>query len=130
MSHRVALAWSWTVLILALCWCPGNLLPVPETGLRIQFTMNLDKLVHFGLFAVYAYLWARADGQPGLANPARVLLAGLFFTVISELGQLMPFVGRDASVEDGIADMIGVVLGLMAFAMLPARIKVPSAGTP
>jgi hypothetical protein len=40
-----------------------------------------------------------------------VLIGGLALAVCSELGQDVPMVGRDASVFDGLADAVGLVVG-------------------
>src|SRR5436305_15349121 len=106
MTLRSLLAASWTVVILALCWFPRFLMPVKETGPRPFFVPNFDKLVHLGIFAVFAVLWMRVG--PPIGKSGRVLLAGLALAAISELGQELPIVSRDANVMDALADAVGV----------------------
>jgi hypothetical protein len=116
MSFRSFLAGSWTMVILALCWCPRFLMPVKETGARPFFVPNFDKLVHLGIFAVFAFLWMRVG--PPVGKAGRIFLAGLALAVISELGQELPIVSRDATFMDGVADVVGVGLGLLAYRLL------------
>jgi VanZ family protein len=113
---RYALAWGWTLVILVLCWWPTRLLPVSETARVPFFTINVDKLVHFSIFATFAVLWMRVRRPAGTTG--RVLLAGLVLTVVSELGQLVPAVGRDANLPDAAADLVGVGIGLLAYRMV------------
>lgn len=116
MSFRSFLAGSWTVLILVLCWFPRFLMPVRETGPRPFFVPNFDKLVHLGIFAVFSFLWMRVG--PPVGKAGRVCLAGLVLAAISELGQELPIVSRDASVMDAVADGVGVGIGLLAHRLM------------
>ncbi len=111
MSLRAVLAWSWTALILGLCWFPRSMMRGAETGPKPYFIPHLDKLVHFGLFFGFAWLWARA--RPGRVRA--VLLAGIALAVLTELGQMAPIVNRDAGFDDGLADVAGVLAGLGAY---------------
>ena len=111
MSPRALLASCWTLVILALCWIPRTLLPVNERAAKPFTIPNLDKLIHMGIFAVFAVLWMRVGDSPRRGR--WVLVAGLTLAVLSELGQEIPVVNRDASVADGLADGLGVVAGLL-----------------
>lgn len=136
MSARRFLAWSWTALILGLCWFPRSMMRGTETGRGPLGIPNLDKLVHFGIFFGFAYLWAGTAG----GRLRAVLAAGVALAAISELGQMMPFVNRDAGWADGLADVGGVAFGLGAFVLARrmahrrdrsgTAIKAPSSGTP
>ncbi len=130
MSKRTAMAWSWTALILVLCWLPKAWLPISEEeGPRRAPPVNLDKAVHFCLFAGFAILWSRAVHRQGLSRPATVALAGLALAAASEAGQEWSYIGRDANLADGCADALGVVSGLVVFALLPRGVRAPSVGT-
>ena len=91
-------------------------MPVTETGPRPFFIPNFDKLVHLGIFAVFAVLWMRAG--PPIGKARRVFLFGLALAIISELGQELPIVSRDANLMDTVADMVGVGVGLLAYSWL------------
>ncbi len=107
---RITLAALWTALILVLCWMPRQY--VMETDQRILwFTIpNLDKLVHWGIFLIFGILWVRASGSR--FRYLHVALAGLALAVITEVVQSLPPIGRDCNLNDGLADLTGLVLGL------------------
>ncbi len=108
---RIILAALWTAVILVLCWAPRQYVQEAEENAPWFAIPNLDKVVHWGIFVVFAVLWLRTSGSRG-RYPA-VALAGLALAVVTEVGQLMPQVGRDGSVADGITDLIGLTLGLI-----------------
>jgi VanZ family protein len=123
MTRRSLLAWSWTFVILALCWMPRFYLPDNERLPKPFFVPNFDKLVHMGIFTVFAVLWMRV-GQS--RHRARwVFLGGIALATITELGQMNRFVNRDANVADGFADMIGVAVGLVAWLLVHGTPDLP-----
>ncbi len=71
---------------------------------------NLDKVVHFILFFVFAILWVRAVRWP--RKPLAIGIMGLVLTIVTELGQELPVVGRDATLGDGLTDLSGLLIGL------------------
>jgi VanZ family protein len=115
MPPRSRLAWAWTVVILALCWIPRAYLGSVEHSPKPFFVPNFDKVVHLGIFAVFAFLWMRVGSSS--RRGWWVLLAGVALAVVSELGQDLPIVNRDANLADGLADTLGVIVGLMAFGL-------------
>jgi VanZ family protein len=96
-----ALSIGWALFILALCSIPGPSLP--ESTL-----FSFDKVGHLGMFFLGALLWLQTWPE----RPKRVVLAGLAFSVGTELYQgLMPFLGRSADPFDVVADVLGLLLG-------------------
>ena len=90
---------------LAVLFAPPSDVPSSPPG--------VDKLVHFSLFLALALTgrWA------GVRRTAlAVLLVG--YAAVSEVVQGMPVVGRDASVLDLGADVLGLVAGLALWATL------------
>ncbi|MGY1749760.1 VanZ family protein [Modestobacter sp. SYSU DS0511] len=87
---------------LAVLFAPPSGVPDSPPG--------VDKLVHLLLFAALAGSgrWAGIGG--GVLAGALVLYAG-----VSELLQGTDLVGRNASVGDLLADVVGVALGLAAW---------------
>lgn len=108
---RIILAALWTAVILVLCWTPSQYVQEAEENAPWFAFPNLDKIVHWGMFVVFAILWLRAS-RSRTRYPA-VALAGLGLAILTEVGQLLPQIGRDASLADGITDMIGLTLGLI-----------------
>ena len=74
-----------------------------------------------------AFLWMAA----GPIRARWVMVAGVVAAVVSELGQNVPIVNRDANFPDGLADVAGVVSGIVAFVLLQgryARLRPPTSG--
>ena len=113
MSLRSWLAWFWTCVILFLCWLPRMYLVDEQRTSKPFFVPNFDKLVHLGIFAIFAVLWMRASSSGRRAF--WVLASGVALALITELGQELPIVNRDSSLADGLADSVGVLVGLGVF---------------
>ena len=111
MAFRLAMASIWTIVILVLCWTPGEWIRRVEKGSRWFDIPDLDKVVHWGIFVVFTVLWLRVGTSRW--RYAWVILGGLALAVVSELVQTLPWIGRDGELDDGITDMIGVLLGLI-----------------
>ena len=107
---RTALAVTWTALILLGCWLPRHHIPRLEGPSGILGVLHLDKLAHASMFLGFALLWRIA--APSRAW-LRIVLAGILLIALTELGQSLPFVQRDADFGDSLADAIGLCLGLI-----------------
>jgi VanZ like family len=115
MPLKDCLAWFWTLVILVLCWIPRMYLTGEEKLAKPFFVPNFDKLVHMGIFAVFAVLWMRVGSSSRRAW--WVVAAGVALAVITEIGQVLPIVNRDCNVADGLADSVGVMVGLGAYGL-------------
>jgi membrane associated rhomboid family serine protease len=93
---------------LAVLFAPGADVPSAPPG--------VDKLVHGTLFAALALTGRWAGVMRGV-------LAGLLvlYAAGSELVQGIPAIERDASVGDWVADVIGVLVGLLLWGFLSRR---------
>lgn len=90
----------WTLVIIVLCTLPGK--DLPNTGL-----MQQDKIGHFVVFAIWAYLLYHL-----YPNWKTVLFWGMVFGFGLEFYQdLLPF-ERMMDFWDGVADTIGTILGI------------------
>jgi VanZ family protein len=116
MPPRSRLAWAWMAFILFLCWIPRFYLGPEEGSGKPFFVPNFDKLVHLGIFAVFGFLWMRVGSSS--RRGWWVFLAGVALAIITELGQELEIVHRDASVADGLADSVGVVVGLVGYVLV------------
>jgi VanZ family protein len=96
------------LLSLAILFAPGSDVPPAPPG--------VDKLVHGGLFLALAVTgrWA------GLRRAALAVLLPLY-AATSELLQAIPALHRDATLGDWLADVVGVVLGLLLWELLDRR---------
>ena len=106
----------WSLVILWLISIPGG--NIPKTPfLSIP---HFDKLVHFGIFAVFAFLL-----NYGLSKQSSVscqkhqynisLLIGVIYSGGTELLQYMFIVGRFGEIWDFAANMAGCCVGLLVF---------------
>lgn len=119
-NERAIAALVWTALIFAACWFPRQSLPFAERVGRSYPMLRPDKMVHGLLFAGFGWLWMRA--LPGSARTRAIIVAaGLAMAPITEVGQWMPWVGRDAGWGDGLADVVGLLVGCSAAVLMPLR---------
>jgi hypothetical protein len=108
---RVAAAVIWTLVILLLCWTPRFVMHKVEYESFFRLP-SLDKLVHGVIFIILAILWLRvASSRRAIWT---IIVGGFALGIISELGQLMPFVQRDANLFDMLTDWGGVLIGIAA----------------
>jgi VanZ family protein len=99
-------------MLLLLCWLPAQSLPVDEGGSSWITFAHADKVVHLGLFGLFGILWGRV--RPGNLWATKVVLGGILLATLTEAGQALPVIGRDANVPDALADTAGLVLGVVA----------------
>lgn len=100
-------AFAVAVLVsLAVLFAPARDVPYAPAG--------VDKLVHASLFAALALTgrWAGA---------ARVVLAPLLVLYAAGSEVLQGLIGRDAAVGDWVADVVGLVLGLLVWQLAARR---------
>ena len=110
MIVRFALATLWTLAIMVLCWMPGSFVEKVEESSSWFELPNLDKVIHWGIFVVFAVLWLRTGTSR--RRYAWVALGGLALAALTELVQMIPAINRNAGLDDGITDLIGVAIGL------------------
>ena len=108
---RVAAAVIWILVILVLCWTPKYVVSRVENESFFQLP-SLDKLVHGVIFVVLAILWLRVGSSRRAIG--FIILGGFALGIISELGQMMPFVRRNANLYDMLTDWAGVLIGIAA----------------
>lgn len=107
LSWSRAAAIAWSIAIFAGLSIPSN--SVPDIG-------NGDKNIHAIIFAGFAFLWRWA----GLSE-RRTLAWGVAYAVLSEVYQAVMPIGRSGDWQDALADVIGLLIGLV-LARLFARI--------
>ena len=87
-----------TVLTVAMLWPIKQPPPTPDGS---------DKLVHLIAFAALAFPLART-GRFGLIP---IFITSSIFGGLIEL--IQPYVNRSADIDDWIADIIGIILGIL-----------------
>jgi VanZ family protein len=113
--YRVMVAVVWTLIILTLCWLPSNVMQEVERDSFWSRIHSLDKVVHGGIFVLFSIFWLRVGSSPW--RVLWVALGGLVLAVVTEFVQLLPIIGRDATIGDGLSDWIGALIGI---ALAPA----------
>lgn len=121
MKRRMRAWWpavSWALLIAV-----ATTIPIPESP--VDTGLPLDKVAHFGLYAVFGWTLGRGLRISGRTIvPAYWLtwLGGIIFAAIDESHQgLVPT--RVPSVADWAVDVLGLSLGLLLYALLITRRK-------
>lgn len=115
-----ALAWGWTIFLLATCWIPRDNVPKEDRLPSPLQIPHLDKWIHGTLFAGFALTWGRVRGA-SRADAARVLGAGLVLAVLTEAVQGHPRIGRTTDAADAAADLAGLCLGWIAWRAISSR---------
>ena len=129
MRMRLLSAWLWTATILIVCWTPDIYLPVRERRGSLLEQVHLDKVVHLGIFGVFAVLWLRA--LPLLPQRfLRIGLAGAALAAITEIVQNLPVVHRDGEFSDWVADVLGLPLAMALFYCLEWHLPAWITGRP
>lgn len=105
---------AWSTLILVAVAIPGAYVPGP--------VWSLDKVVHFALFAGFAWFWMR--GAPGAW--ARIAAVGLLYGTLTEVAQSILPGERTGDPMDAVANVAGLAAGLLAGAVVN-RIRPPHA---
>jgi VanZ family protein len=111
-----ALTIIWWVIMSVLIFLPGNQLP--ETN-DWDFLM-LDKLAHFGLFAIFAFLLIRGLNKQyqflSLRRHSLIysLAFGIFYAVSAEFLQQYAS-DRHFEWQDMIANALGILTGLLIY---------------
>ena len=114
MINRIflAMAVTWTVAIMVVCWIPLTI-PFPKLDNHgwLPFLLpDFDKMVHFGIFSIFAVLWFLALTVPG--RSWKILVGAVALAAITELGQKVPMIGRSCDFDDALYDVLGVIFTL------------------
>lgn len=117
MKIKTVLWVIWTLVLLAILLSPmrGGIFP-PE-GFRYW-----DKVVHFGLFAVTGFMSIYGASFFSRFRHRFIfgVVVGLVLAAGTELGQsLVP--SRNTDLYDFLADVAGLCLGVLAYALLYSR---------
>jgi len=83
---------------------------------------GIDKLIHFALFGILAYLWVTYLLSPETKHPNQTI--GIIIILASAYGMGMEyyqqyFTNRSFSYWDGVADALGSVAGALAVKKSP-----------
>lgn len=107
----IAASWIWAAIVFVL-----HVVQIESEGNRRKLIPHLDKVVHFTMFAVLAFLMYRALSSKTLQQGRNMLL--IFFVCMAygaamEYVQAAYFVGRDGDPLDWFADLTGTICALV-----------------
>ena len=116
-SSQQALLFSllWMGVILLLTGLPGNSFPKVSKWMDV---FQPDKLIHIGMFFPFAWFWQSYFLHKKIRRSTAIIIVSFFGIVYASLTEVLQhsvFIGRSANVPDAIADVIGVVLSILAF---------------
>jgi len=103
----------WCSLVIIATLYPGNHLPEIS---RLPIIERLDLVIHFFLFLVFGFLLTAILLHKTRASSILVILgitliSGIIFAALTEFLQWLLPVNRNASFQDCIADVTGVIAG-------------------
>ena len=104
----------WSIIILLGLLTPGEHLP----DSKLFHIPHMDKVIHFCLFGILVFLMLAEGLLPGKHRFRNYQMFGaicLLFAVLTEWLQHFPWVGRDPSVYDLLADTAGLLFGSFVF---------------
>lgn len=98
----------WTLGILSALFLPGSYIPDSEL-------FSFDKVIHFLLFGGFAGLWMVALGDSLDRAAVYIVVLGLGYGILTEVGQSLLDGGREGDPLDAVANAVGVLSGVGAF---------------
>jgi VanZ family protein len=118
---KYRLAVGWTIFILIIVLLPASLFSSGNSNLNLPY---LDKFVHLFLFAVFSWLWLNASTKTHYKSPhknifLKILILGTIFGISTELFQSINLIGRNNSCFDVIANILGILIGMLFYIIIP-----------
>jgi len=105
---------SWAFLIAVL-----SLLPESEVDkVWFDFFIPLDKMAHFVMYSVltfFALIYVKTLNLPFKTWSLIIVCSVFIYGIVIEFLQELDFIGRNASFNDVLADLSGVIAGILLF---------------
>lgn len=108
----------WRLIAWGICMFIVFIMPVK--GVKAPSIPHLDKLVHFGLFlflSAFAMSWLKNIQKSNLYIALLIVFSLGFYGIAIEWLQGR-FFGRSADFWDWVADVVGVVAGIVLYGIL------------
>jgi len=121
-KQALIVALLWMGVILLLTGLPGNSFPKVSKWMDV---FQPDKLIHIAMFFPFAWFWQSYFWHTNLKRSSAIIIVSFFGIVYASLTEILQhyvFIGRSANIPDAIADIIGVVLSILAFTIISRRI--------
>ena len=111
----------WGVFILILSGIPGNAFPTIPSFLD---WLRPDKIIHLFIYCVFGCLLQFGFDRQFSEKKKRffiillTLVIGILFGAITEIMQFFIFVGRNGSIFDFCANVLGCLLGILIYYLI------------
>ena len=99
----------WTIFIASSCLLPA----AAFRSFSFDTLIELDKLVHFTLYAVFILFWALAIRDITLKQKLLLLFVGIAYGILIEVLQSSMSLGRSYDIGDIVANTTGCILGVL-----------------
>lgn len=98
----------WTIILFTLT-------SIPKLHAPIDDSLNIDKLAHFTVYMIFAFLFMKMFGKKQYSSKLRLLsILAVFIPIFDELHQI-PIPGRSFSYYDILADFLGFLTVIIYF---------------
>ena len=98
----------WSLVIITLT-------SIPKLQSPSEKIIGFDKIAHFGIYLVFSYLFIKMFPEKEFHKTIKKLyLLAVFVPILDELHQI-PIPGREFSVYDIFADMLGFMVIILIF---------------
>ena len=100
-----------------------TLTSIPKLQSPINDTLNIDKLAHFTVYVIFAYLFMKMFTQDQYVQKLKLLtILSVLIPILDELHQI-PIPGRYFSYYDILADFLGFLTVIIYFKIKLKRSK-------
>ena len=108
--HRAyVLAVLWTIFIASSCLLPA----AAFRSFSFDTLLELDKVIHFVLYAVFILLWALAISDVSMKQKIGLLLIGVTYGILIEVLQSTMALGRSYDIGDIVSNTVGCIVGVI-----------------
>jgi VanZ family protein len=108
--HRAyVLAILWTIFIASSCLLPA----AAFRSFSFDTLLELDKIIHFVLYAVFILLWALAIRDISMKQKITLLLIGVTYGILIEVLQSTMALGRSYDIGDIVSNTVGCIIGVI-----------------
>ncbi|MAZ94239.1 MAG: hypothetical protein CMF58_07430 [Lentimicrobiaceae bacterium] len=125
-SRRFIPSIVWAIIILVLMGLPGNYFP---RMVSFWDWLSYDKLIHLFIFGIQVMLLMygiRIQNLPKekkLSNAIIIFISVTIFAGVTELLQSYVFIRRHGSIYDFLADVCGIIIGILIYYWLYLKKK-------
>ncbi|MFT7100470.1 MAG: VanZ family protein, partial [Bacteroidia bacterium] len=103
------LAVLWTIFIASSCLLPA----AAFRSFSFDTLLELDKVIHFVLYAVFILLWALAIRDVSMKQKIGLLLIGVTYGILIEVLQSTMALGRSYDIGDIVSNTVGCIVGVI-----------------